>query len=162
MTRYFFAILLILLTATNVAYSKDKKSSIPNYTITASGAQGTGKIVTVTIITNKPNNVNFDMLEKAAVHGLLFRGYMNSNGQLGGSNNIPPIMESPMDEVNKSDFFEPFFENGMYKSYVQEVGGSKRVMKVGKEHKVSGNVIVQEGTLRNDLIKAGVLQRFGL
>lgn len=156
--KKFLTILTLFLMMAPLAIAKEKEGLIPSYTILGSGAQGTGKVIEVTILTKKQDKVDFDMLKKAAVHGLLFRGYANNNGQLGGATNTPPVMGSPTAEEQHAEFFTPFFQDGRYASYVQHIDGSRRVIKSGKEYKVSCKVIVQEGTLRQDLMNAGVLK----
>ncbi len=115
-----------------------------------------GAIVKVTIITKKKNNVTHDVLARAAVHGILFKGYQGSaqSGTVAHS----AMCGSPTAETTYAEFFKPFFDEGQYSGYVQCQDDTRRVVKSGKEYRVSCNVIVAEGQLRQDLQKAGVVK----
>lgn len=160
--RKFFALFIAVCIAALPLYAKDKNkdtsTAIPEYQITGvSRAQGSGGvIVKISIVGKKADKVTQDMLGRAAVHGVLFRGY-GADGQAGVSNH-PPMMGTPTAETQYSEFFKPFFDNGTYSGYIQMLDDSRRVVKVGKEYKVSCNVIVSEGVLRSDLTKAGLIK----
>lgn len=160
--KRFFSILLIAVLSCSVAFAKDKKEEPLNYLIEGAGSvSGSSALVKVTIISKKKDGVDIDALERAAVHGVLFRGYTMNNGQLGGTSNQTPLAGTPDAEVKNSEFFKSFFDNSEYKSYVQSVGDSRRVIKSGKEYKISVTAEVRTGMLRTDLTKKGIIKGLG-
>lgn len=157
-------LLAILLSVTLPALPKDKEETKMKYEITGNGIhQSSGTIVRITILTKDKNKVTSDDLAKAAVHGVLFRGYTDtSNSGFGSSSKRPPMMKTPLAETQHAEFFKPFFSDGVYSGYVQCMDDTRRVVKVGKEYKVSCDVLVSDGMLRKDLVDAGILKGVGV
>lgn len=98
--------------------------------------------------------------KKNAVHGVIFKGF-SGGGQ--GCTSQKPLASNPNIEEEKSDFFDPFFEEGgKYMKYVSEssdgnVDAGDRV-KVGKEYKIGVIVSVSKDALRKDLEAAGIIK----
>ncbi|MDE5980217.1 MAG: hypothetical protein K2G84_09335, partial [Muribaculaceae bacterium] len=70
-------------------------------------------------------------------------------------------MGSPSAEVEYADFFKPFLATGDFENYCQLVGERRRVVKAGKEWKISAIVRVNTQTLKKDLKKQGMIKNLG-
>lgn len=161
--KHILTLLVAILVGFFPSASKEKENTTLNYEIVGNGnAQGSGTIVRITIVTKKKNSLMSDDFAKAAVHGVLFRGYTDrSFAGIGSAAKKPAMMGSPMAETQKADFFKPFFDGGTYAGYVQCMEETRKTVKVGKEWKISCDVLVSETQLRKDLIDAGVLKKIG-
>lgn len=130
------------------------KGEILPYEIYGAGTGMQGSYVVEVVVTSKKSNVNDDELVKCAVHGVLFKGFVNEEKR----QTQKPLAGSPMAEQQHPDFFNDFFES-TYKSYGQPLSTSRRVTKVNKkEYKVKMTVTVSKDQLRKDLELAGVLK----
>ena len=117
------------------------------------GAQGT-YLVKVTVVSKK-SKVQNAQIARCAVHGVLFRGFVNKELR----QNQKPLARGPSAEAQHADFYKDFFsESGMSKNYVSAVKGSQQVVKSGKEYKVSTIVTVNKDQLLSDLKAAGVIR----
>ena len=122
------------------------------------GSDGT-YLVKVWSYSKKPS-IAITQAKKNAVHGIIFKGFAG-----GGQGCVPqkPLANNPNLEMEKADFFEPFFEEGgKYMKFVTEssagmVGAEDR-LKVGKEYKVGVIVSVSKDLLRQDLEAAGIVR----
>lgn len=121
------------------------------------GTQGT-YLIKVWSYSKKPN-IAIEQAKKNAVHGIIFKGFTGKStvpGQKALASNVNL-------EVEKRDFFEPFFEDGgKYMKFVSisndgAVAAEDR-MKIGKEYKVGVIVSVNVSALRKDLEDAGVIK----
>jgi hypothetical protein len=98
--------------------------------------------------------------KKNAVHGVIFKGFI---GGANGCTTQKPLASNPNIEMEKADFFEPFFEEGgKYMKFVTlssdgNVAAEDR-MKVGKEYKTGVIVSVAKNELRKDLEAAGIIK----
>lgn len=137
---------------------KNGEGLAPQYQLEGAGmTSNSAQQVKVTIISKKKDGVTDADLERAAVHGVLFRDYDDAtNAGYGSLASHRAIMSSPTAEAEYIDFFEPFFKKGGYAKYVQLVGDSRRVVKAGKEWKVSAIVRVNTAQLKKDLEKQGM------
>ena len=92
-------------------------------------------------------------LKKAAVHGVIFRGY---SGTMSGASQPP--MASPQVEETHREFFEAFMdEKGGCQNYASIVPGSYDRVKTAKGRKTGAVVQVMRTSLRQDLEKQGVI-----
>ncbi|MDE5773118.1 MAG: hypothetical protein K2H86_01500 [Muribaculaceae bacterium] len=130
---------------------------VPEYELEGSGTGSQGTyLLTVSVLT-KNKNIDSKQLGKAAVHGVLFKGFSNKDLR----QHQKPLAGSAAVEASHPEYFEGFFsDNGAYKNYVESVGGSRAVVKSGKQYKVSAKVIVNKEQLRKDLEQAGVIKGF--
>lgn len=146
-----------------VLAKKNDEGLAPQYQLEGAGVTSqNAQQVLVTIVTKKKDKVKEDDLERAAVHGILFRDYDDAtNSGFGSVASHKSIMGSPTAEAEYVDFFEPFFKNGDYRKYVQLVDNSRRVVKCGKEWKVSAVVRVNTAALRKDLKKQEMIKDLG-
>ncbi len=153
----FFA---ILITCSTICGAKEKDEEKLSYQIEGAGTGTAGSDrIKITVLHKKKDKVTDDLLGKAAVHGVLFRGYTNNKSSgFGDGSDHRAMMGSGAAEIQHKDYFDSFFNDGTYMSYVQIVDETRRVVKSGKLYKVSSVVTVSTAQLRNDLQKAGILK----
>ena len=114
------------------------------------------------VIVSKDKKVSDAEISKCAVHAILFRDYDDaSNTGFGSVAHHRALMGTPTAMQQHIDFFEPFFRNGDCNNYVQIVGNTRRVVKAGKQWKVSTEVRVNERQLKKDLEKQGYIKNLG-
>lgn len=163
--KHFFilAMLLVTIGTSTVLAKKTDEGLAPEYQLEGAGMTSqNAQQVKITIITKKKDNVSESDLERAAVHGVLFRDYDDAtNSGFGSVASHKSIMSSPTAEAEYIDFFAPFFKDGQYKKYVQIVSDSRRIVKSGKEWKVSAIVRVNTAALKKDLKAQGIYKDLG-
>lgn len=133
-----------------------KKETPLKYEITCAGTGGEGTyLVKVTVYTAKRDQATNDLLRKAGVHGVIFRGFSGTDGCMSQK----ALAKSPTVEQEKADFFNVFFEkNGQYMNYSSLVKGSVQSVKSNKEYLTTAVISVSKDLLRQDLEKAGVIR----
>ncbi len=110
---------------------------------------------------SKRPSIAIEQAKKNAVHAIIFQGY------IGGSriSSQPPLVKDPGLEDSRSDFFDPFFDDGgYYMKYVSisndgSISAEDR-LKVNKEYKIGVIVSVRKDLLRKDLENAGIIKSF--
>ena len=130
------------------------ENKFPEYEISGAGtgAQGT-YLVKVSVLTKDKKPAN-SVLTRAAVHGVLFRGFSNKELR----QNQKPLAGSAANEAQHPDYFNNFFaEGGAYANYAETVSGSREVVKSGKQYKISAVVTINKEQLRKDLESAGII-----
>lgn len=120
------------------------------------GADGT-YLVKVWSYSKKPD-VAISQAKKNAVHGIIFKGFPG-NGN--GCPSQKPLASNPNLEMEKADFFGPFFEEGG--KFMKFVTGDGMLsagdrLRVGKEYKIGVIVSVSKDALRKDLEAAGIIR----
>lgn len=124
-----------------------------NYEMTTgeTGVQGT-YIVTVTLI-GKEKKPTEGQMKRAAVHGVLFKGFANERMRQ------KPLAGSIANEAQHADFYKDFFaDGGLAEGYANVVPGSRKVMKTGKEFRVSETLQVSKDALLKDLQANGIIR----
>lgn len=151
--KKFLLFTLMLLVGASFSYAKKVEALIPEYVIDGAGAARAGEsLVKVTIYAKKKSDVTDDMLAKAAVHGVLFKGYSDQSKQgFGGNSQHPPVAGSAAAYDEHADFFVPFFQNGNHMNYVTFVDDQRGSIKSDKGYKVSAVVRVATGNLKKYL-----------
>lgn len=108
---------------------------------------------------------NYDKAVKQAkhdaVHDILFKGIVGSNGCAN-----QPAMVKPQEQVANQAFFDEFFKKGEYLRFVNisndgSIGATDR-LKVGSMYKIGVTVSVQKDALRKYLEQAGVIKPLGV
>lgn len=142
-----------------VLNAKDDAPNAFTYDIKCGGSGTQGYyIVEVSAYVNKKNQIGQEIVRKCAVHGVLFKGF--NGGQ--GCSSQRPLVANAMIETQKSEFFQPFFEEGGgYGTYATMVNGSIQTQKVGKQFKVTAIVSVAKDQLRKDLEQVGIIKGLG-
>lgn len=153
----FFSSFTILAQAQKKA---DKATQEWRYEIECAGIGTDGTYLVKVWSYSKKPAIAITQAKKNAVHGIIFKGFPG-NGQ--GCSSQKPLATNPNLEMEKADFFDPFFEEGgKYMKFVTESGdglvdASDR-MKVGKEYKIGVIVSVSKDALRKDLEAAGIIR----
>lgn len=140
-----------------------KSPGVPEYQIVGDGQTLSGvAMVKVSVVAKKADKVTQQMLINAAVHGVLFKGYAQSPTESNyvESASFPPLAGAEA-EVQHADFFNDFFAGGNAESYAQFVDDTRRVVKVGKEYKVTQTVAVRASDLKKILSKQGIIKTLG-
>lgn len=155
-------LLFLMLTPALVMAKKDDQGLVTEYQLEGAGMTSDNAQQVKISILSKKKDVSDAQLEASAVHGILFRDYDDAtNSGYGSVASHKCLMGTPTAEAQHIDFFEPFFKNGDYAKYVQLVSDSRRVVKVGKQYKVSAIVRVNSTQLRKDLKKQGLAKDLG-
>lgn len=143
----------------SVAVEAKKKNEPLVYDIECAGTGGTGTyLVKVIVYTKKAKDATNDLLRKAAVHGVIFKGFKGT----GGCISQKALTSGPMVEQEHADFFLSFFnENGQYMIYSDLVKGSIESMKINKSYATSAVISVSKDLLRKDLEGAGIVRGLG-
>ena len=125
--------------------------------VVQTGTQGT-YLIKVWSYSKKPD-VAIEQDKKNAVHRIIFKGFTGKATE----KKKKALTDNVNLEVEKEDFFKPFFEDGgKYMKFVSmsndgAVAAEDR-MKVGKEYKVGVVLSVNVSALRKDLEAAGIIK----
>lgn len=134
---------------------KSKEDNKLKYEIEGAGTATDGNYLVKITLDTKDKNVEDDVLKRAAVHGVLFRGFSNTEKR----QSQKPLAGSPANEAQHIDFYKEFFDDGGTASaYASIIGNSRSVMKSGKRYKVSAIVTVSKESLRKYLEEMGVIR----
>lgn len=154
----FFLIISTLSSNANLVSAEvaiNDKNLLPQYEIVGAGTgvQGT-YLINVTIISKK-KNPNDDLFKRTAVHGVLFKGFSSKeNRQM-----QKPLAGNPANEVQHADFYKDFFsESGSATDYASIIDGSRKVIKSGKEYRITVKVSVNKDNLRSYLESLGIIK----
>jgi len=157
------AIILLLSSTAIFAQAKRKAEKATQewrYEIECAGIGNDGTYLIKVWSYSKNPKFAISQAKKNAVHGVIFKGF---GGAGRGCNSQKALASNPNIEMEKEEFFGPFFEDGgKYMKFVTEssdgnVAAEDRV-KVGKEYKIGVIVSVQKDALRKDLEAAGIIK----
>lgn len=165
-SKILFTMLIVFLTTTGYAQKAakkkaDKQTEEWRYEIECSGVGTDGTYLVKVWSFSKKAAVAGEQAKKNAVHGIIFKGFVGNREK--GCPTQKPLANSPNLEMEKADFFVPFFEEGgKYMKFVSLSSdgnmGPKDVVKVGKEYKVGIILSVYKDLLRKDLEDAGIIR----
>lgn len=129
--------------------------NLPEYQLQGAGTGNQGTYLVTVSVLGKKKSINDDVLARCAVHGVLFKGFVEPSMR----KTVKPLAGSASKEGEHADYFETFFESeGPATNYVTFVNSSRNVVKSGKQYKVSATVSVSKDQLRKDLEDAGVIR----
>lgn len=137
--------------------NKDTETWRYEIEVVQNGTQGTYLIKVWSYSTNP--EIAIEQSKKNAVHGIIFKGYTGTQTIDGQK----PLTDNVNLEVEKADFFKPFFaDGGKYMKFVSTsndgaVAAEDR-MKIGKEYKIGVIVTVNKSALLKDLENAGIIK----
>lgn len=127
------------------------------YTITGTGQGKNGAyFVKITAVIKKVKDAK-DILLRDAVHGVLFRGFMNDTD---GGTNQKPLVTDPNVEQTKAEFFNAFFNEKKYERYASMTPSSLSSVKVKKGYEVSALFLVDKESLQHYLEESGIIKGF--
>jgi hypothetical protein len=132
------------------------KETTPAYEIESAGSGTQGNCLVRVWVYSKSGKVSDNELKRAAVHGVIFRGYNGTDG----NPSAKPMVTDVTVEQQKASYFEGFFaEGGIYSSYaVVVVGSYQRVKTADKKYKVGATVEVSKDNLRKELEQSGIVK----
>ena len=133
------------------------KAELPfQYEIECAGNASQGNYLVKVYVYNKKGNVTDEMLRRAAVHGVIFRGFMA--GPQGCSPQKPLVRNASL-EYDRNDYFSIFFkQNGQANQYATVQNGTYERYKIKKNYKVGAIVVVNKDQLRSVLEEAGLIK----
>ena len=131
------------------------------YEMTCLGVGSEGSNLLKVYSYGKTYDKSVEQAKHDAVHGILFKGIVGSNGCAN-----QPAMVKPQEQVANQAFFDEFFKKGEYLRFVNisndgSVSGADR-LKVGNLYKIGVTVSVQKDALRKYLEQAGVIKPLGV
>lgn len=131
------------------------------YEMTCLGVGSEGSNLLKVYSYGKTYDKSVEQAKHDAVHGILFKGIVGSNGCAN-----QPAMVKPQEQVANQAFFDEFFKKGEYLRFVNisndgSVSGADR-LKVGSMYKIGITVSVQKDALRKYLEQAGVIKPLGV
>ena len=105
-------------------------------------------------LNSKKKNVDDLTLKRAAVHGVLFRGFSSQEHR----QHQRPLAGGAANEAQHVDFYKEFFsEEGSAPQYASIVPGSKSITKSGKYYVIKATVTVNKEELQKYLSQSGVI-----
>lgn len=128
-----------------------------NYDIAGCGQGKNGAYLVKVTSVLKDVKMSRDVLRRNAVHGVMFRGFMNNTD---GGTNQKPLIEDPNVEQIKSSFFNAFWGEKSYERYAQMTETSFTSVKVKKGYEVSAIFLVDKESLQHYLEESGIIQGF--
>lgn len=140
----------------SISYA-DKKTddNKMSYEIISAGSATPGNYLVEVSYRTKDKKVSDEALKRAAVHGVLFRGFSDTNGKYSQK----PLAGSVANEAEHVDFYKEFFsEEGNAASFATLIPGSRTVKKVDKRYLVTAKVNVQKENLARYLKDMGVIR----
>ena len=147
-----FVYAMMMLMAVSGAEAKDKKKS-EAFSYEIMGA-GSGKEGTCLVKVYVYGNTSDASIRKAAVHGVVFRGFSGTSSGV----SQPALAPISAEEMN-SEFFNSFMDvNGECQNFASIVPGSYERIATAKGSKVGAVVQVQRTALRHRLEMQGVIK----
>lgn len=128
---------------------------LPAYEIEGAGTATQGNYLVKTTIITKNKNASDKEIARAAVHGVLFRGFSDCSNHISQK----PLAGSATNETQYSDFYTAFFDdNGSSANFASVIHGSRAIIKVDKKYRISAIVIVNKEMLHKYLEEAGIIK----
>ncbi len=138
-----------------VSLAKKKADNTMSYEIVGSGTGTQGSYLVEVSLRTKDKKIGEDALKRAAVHGVLFRGFSNPQSRVSQK----PLAGGPANEAQHADFYKEFFsDNGTAASFASLVPGSRTIKKVDKEYVITAKVTVNKELLEKYLREMGVIR----
>lgn len=152
----------MIISSTLFLKAQDKNAKNMNewkYEVECAGIAKEGGALIKVYTYSKNRKVAIEEAKRSAVHGILFKGFIGSNGCA----TQKPLVKNPSAETENRDFFNVFFgEGGKYMKYVTLSTDSNvdpsSIVKVGKEYKIGIIVTIAKDALRKDLESAGIIK----
>tara|TARA_R110000868_G_scaffold408293_5_gene691031 strand:- start:65680 stop:66171 length:492 start_codon:yes stop_codon:yes gene_type:complete len=117
------------------------------------GKEGTQSMIISTI--QKNADIALAEARRQAVHAILVKG-LNS-----GACNVPPLVDQSKYAANQQ-YFNNFFDSDAYKQFVVSASDRARdLIYVGKQVKVSSNVVIARNALRDRLVSDKIISSMG-
>ncbi len=151
--RKLITLLLIILAGAAAASAQDF-----DIRMAGQGDGGRYYVKLTTVLDKKQNKTALDYLKRLAVDGVMFRGVAAGKGYTSQR----ALIEDPAVKVMKNEFFTAFYNEGLYKNYVNLENESVVVTKLPKnKFEVTGRLLVDKEGLLQFLEKSGIVEGFG-
>lgn len=146
---------VLLLIPCSFAEKKNSADNPMSYEIVGAGNATPGYYLVEVSYKTKNKKVSDEAIKRAAVHGVLFRGFSDK----GARNSQKPLAGSPANEAQHIDFYKEFFsEDGRAADFASLVPGSRTVKKVDKRYAITATVTVNKELLAKYLQDMGVIR----
>lgn len=153
MKRVWLLIVCVMMAGIATGYAKDD-AAYTNYEISGAGTATQGCYLVEVALNSKKKNIDDRELKRAAVHGVLFRGFSSKEHR----QHQRPLAGSAANEAQHADFYKEFFdEAGTAPSYASIVPGSKSITKSGKYYVIKATVTVNKEELHKYLSQNGII-----
>lgn len=150
-----FALLACALAMTPQMQAKNAADAQLEYEIQGAGTGVQGSYLVEVSLLTKNNKVSDAELVNAAVHGVLFRGFVNPETR----NSQKPLAGSAANEAQHADFYKDFFSpSGMAHTFGSVARGTRTITKAGKQWRVTAKVTVNKATLQQYLEQMGIIE----
>ena len=155
MKRVWIFSLLVMLIGCFSVNAKKAVDDVPAYEITGAGTGTQGTYLVEVTVTTKDKNVSDAALKRAAVNGVLFRGFSDPTSR----KTQKPLAGSAANEAEHADFYKEFFsDSGTAANYANIVPGSRSMTKVDKNYRTKATVSVNKESLLKYLQEVGVVK----
>lgn len=155
MKRLTLLLNLLILFSALVTQAKDKADNNLSYEIVGAGTATQGYYLVEVSLRTKDKKVSDDALKRAAVHGVLFRGFSNPEAR----SSQKPLAGSPANEAEHADFYKTFFsDQGTAATYASIVPSSQTIKKVDKLYVTTAKVTVDKELLSKYLRQMGMIR----
>lgn len=144
--------LFIFLCSTAAIYA----GGVLNYEIVGAGVGTQGTYLVKVWVVSKKNKPDINLIKKCAVHGVLFRGFVNEDKR----GEQKALTGSPTVEQKNDSYFQKFFEDeGGYRNYVTMVSDAYDIVKTKKkEYRIGATLTVSSEQLRKQLTNDGIIK----
>ena len=148
MKKILFTMMLIL--ASIAIYAQE-------YNIVSAGQGKDGNYLVKVRTYVKKTQLAEEAVKQCAVHGVIFRGIMDSAGNASQK----ALVTDPNVANTKKAFFDAFFTEGAYLKYVTVVDSSLSCTKVPKKkYEATALLLVDKESLQHYLEESGIIQGF--
>lgn len=155
MNRKIFLLILSAFFVLQINAREKKEANVPSYDVVCAGSGSSGSyLIKVVAIVENSEDIGNEAVQKCAVHGVLFKGFIGGNG----CTSQRAMLEGPDVELEHKDFFDSFFREGLYKNYAMVVDGSLRSERYLGNFKVSAVISVSKDQLRSYMERAGIVK----
>lgn len=155
MKRLWIVTLLLILALFPDVYAAKKTPEKLDYQIEGAGTAAQGFYMVDVSLMAKKRDVSDADLCRAAVHGVLFRGFSNPKAR--GSQK--PLAGSAANEAQHVDFYREFFGPDVTApDFASVVSGTRAITKVDKRYRVKATVSVNKEALVKYLQELGIVK----
>lgn len=155
MKKTLLFLLMMVMISSFSAYSKKGADNSLDYQIEGAGTATQGYYLVEVSLMTKNKNVSDAELCRAAVHGVLFRGFSNPSAR----QSQKPLAGSAANEAQHIDFYKEFFsEEGTAANYASVVTGTRTITRLDKGYRVKAKINVNKEALVKYLQEMGVIK----
>lgn len=113
-------------------------------------------LVEINAYVQKKKEINKEITKRCALHGVLFKGYPASKGNA----SKPALIKDNALESEKEAYFKTLIEEN-FDNYTSMANDFMKVVKEGKQYRITTFVLVNVSKLRKDLEKENIIRTLG-